>query len=151
MFPERYVAQERASTPRRLGRLAEPWSRERRMSGTFGAADLLWLFRAPGGKRSRALDDSLARAAAWGGGRVEVWTRDAATAVAIVLARHSSRGDLCESVLTWYGRAFPDAVRSGEPVVVFAGKTQHAVVACTRREVRVGIAPEAADARRLVR
>jgi hypothetical protein len=147
LFPERYpppAARPAAAPP---GQLARPWTKT---AGTFGAADLLWLFQAPGGKPSRALDEPLERAAAWGGGRIEVWELGAETALGISLFEHPDGQALCGSIAGWYGRAFPQATkrRDGRSLR-FDAPGQDAVVWCGRRTVRVGIAADGATAARL--
>ena len=152
LFPERYLTRDEARTPRPLGRLPRPWRREPHSSGQFGAADLRSLFRAPGNQPRRALDRPLERAAAWGGGRIELWTRGRASALAIALVAHRSRRGLCTSVAEWYARAFRDAVRKRVARRVrFDGRRQDAIVACAGKDVRIAIAPTTALAARLLR
>lgn len=138
--------------PAPLGTLEEPW--ERAAQRAFGAAELEWLLAAPGGDRDRALDEPGARALAWAGGRLEVWTRGEASAVGLALVGggHARRPPLCATLDAWYGVAFPDATRLADGgAVTFAGAEQHAVLVCDGDEVRLGIAPDAEQARRLSR
>lgn len=151
LFPGRYLRGERPERPRAPARLPAPW-KQSRFGGIFGAADLWWLFRAPGDEERRALDRPLARAGGWAGGRIDIWRRGPDSAVAIVLVQRQGAPSLCSSLVLWYARAFPAARASGDPPrVTFRGSRQSAIVACRGGVVRIGIAPSAALARRLVR
>jgi hypothetical protein len=152
LFPERYDRRVQPTRPQPLGTPGEEWRRLDDLSGVFGAADLVALFEAPGDDRSRALERPLERAAAWGGGKVDSWWRAGRAALGISLAERAPRGHLCESMLEWYGRAFPDAARSGdEGRAVFSAPEQSAAVHCRGGDVVLGIAPELATARRIAR
>lgn len=78
---------------------------------TFGAAPLLWLFEAPGGDTTRALDRPRDRAAAWAGGSVSVWADGDASIVGLALVDGggSEVAPLCTSLQTWFEAAVPDA------------------------------------------
>lgn len=152
LFPDRYLARERALPLPRTGRLPPPWKRPRNAGGAFGAADLLWLFEAPGDRRAAALSRPLERAAAWGGGRIELWTRGPDSAVVLALAQRGGDAGLCESMTSWYAAAFQDARRSGTvSETAFSTPKQAAVVACTGQGVVVAIGPDRATVRRLSR
>lgn len=149
LFPERYGEEPVAPQP-----LAGPggrWQRER--DDTFGAAQLLWLLRAPGDDPDRSLDDPRAAAAGWHGGRVGLWTQGPRSVVGLAFTQRPGEADLCASVSDWYRAAFPTA-RFGRPtgdeVLTAVGGTQTAVVTCPADEVRVGIAPNLDLARRTV-
>lgn len=150
LFPQRYLDGEVPATPRPLGTLPAPWWRA--AASALGAADLLVLFEAPGGEVSRALDDPLEAVAGWNGGALHLWNNEQDSAVGIVLVR---RGDdeLCGAVAAWTTASFPDLRRarraSGERLAV-RGSGRAAVVACSDREVRVGVAPDLELARQLV-
>ena len=151
LFPERYLARELPRQPEPLGRLPAPW-KQGRFAGTFGAADLLWLFRAPRNDEGRALDGALDRARAWAGGRIEIWSSGADTAVGIALVQRRGSTRLCSSIGRWYQRAFPDAARSGAADrLSFRGGGQAAALICRGNQVRLGIAPTVPLARRLAR
>lgn len=136
-----------AVDPRDPGTLNGDW-RQRRTT-TLGAADLLWLFEAPGDDTSQALDDARDRALTWTGGELALWTNGDDTAVGIALTQQPD-GPLCDAVATWYERAFPDSTdaptRRDERLVREAS-TQTAVVVCADDEVRVGIGPDLVTAR----
>ena len=152
LFAERYRAGEEPANARDPGALEEPWQEEQ--SSSFGAAQLLWLFQAPGGDTSSALADPEGEAAAWGGGELTLWTRDGDSAVGIALVQHPGESGLCEAVAEWYEAAFPDATSApseSDEVLVSEGADQDAVVSCSGRDVRVGIAPDLDDARDLTR
>ena len=149
LFPTRYLRGERAREPG-ASSLPPPWRTELER-GTFGAVDLLWLFEAPGGKTARALTRPRARAAAWGGGRIDVWTNGGDVAVAVALAEHPRGRGLCASVRAWYRAAFPAGRRSAAGgVTIFRERGQAAAIACSRKTVRLGIGSSAQVARRLV-
>lgn len=118
----------------------------------IGAADLLWLFEAPGDDPRAALDDPLGRASQWAGGAARVWTRGRRSAVSVTLAARGGRPSLCASIAAWYRAAWPEAepasVRPGERAA-FSGGGQSAVVSCRKSAVAVGIAPDLAGARRV--
>ena len=110
----------------------------------LGAADLLWLFQAPGDDRSRRLGDAEDRAAAWAGGELAVGTQGDDTVVSITLAeRPDAEHALCDSVGAWYAAAFPDAsVGVGDGATTWGGDRQSAALACRDAEVRLTIAPD---------
>jgi hypothetical protein len=148
MDPARYPTA--ATDPRDSGAPGRGWRRAR--ATTLGAADLLWLFEAPGDDPTRALDDARARALEWTGGELTLWTSGDAAAVGVALTQRQADGSLCDSVTTWYQRAFPDSTdappRRGERLVR-QGTPQTAVVACSGDEVRLGIGPDLPVARAL--
>lgn len=149
LFPERYLARETAADPRDLGGLQLPW--QRGPADTFGAADLLWLFEAPGDDPAAALDDPLGSAFDWAGGEVQLWTDGPRSAVGVALVDRGA-GELCDAVSDWYEAAFPDDDRVdtgiGE-VLARDGATQDAVLRCGGAEVRLGVGPDLATARAL--
>ena len=147
--PQRYGTP--AVDPRDPGRLGHDWRRRR--TTTLGAADLLWLFEAPGGETSQALDEPRERALAWTGGELELWTDGEATALGVALTQQAD-GPLCDAVASWYERAFPDATDAPtrrDERMVREGPAQTAVLTCAGTDVRLGIAPDLATARALVR
>lgn len=145
LFPDRYG--EEPEQPRRLGTLAAPWERAR--TTVLGAAELLWLFEAPGGDATRALADPRELVSDWGGGRLVVWTDADRSAIAVALVDRG--GALCDSVKDWYTAAHPDAqVEVGPDRTTYLGQDQNAVIFCDEDEVRLGMAPEVDDAHTLV-
>lgn len=148
MFPERYTARDRAADPEDPSSPGRGWTEQRR--GTFGAAQLLWLFEAPGDNIAAALDHSRDRAAAWDGGEFVQWTRADGVAVGISLRERDGEHDLCESVRAWYRAAFPMAEADGSgDGVAFEDRRQAAHVRCGDDEVRIGIAPDPDAAARI--
>ncbi|MDQ3770267.1 MAG: hypothetical protein M3370_12440 [Actinomycetota bacterium] len=146
LFPQRYGQSEPVDPPD-PGDLGRPWRGELR--ATVGAAQLLWLFEAPGGDADRALEDPMAAVAPWAGGEMTVWSDDERTAVGVSLAQRPGEGQrLCQAMRQWYAAAFPDARRQGP---TFDGPRQDAVVSCRGDSVRLGIAPDARTAQALVR
>ncbi|HEV8572188.1 MAG TPA: hypothetical protein VGR49_03935 [Actinomycetota bacterium] len=151
LFPERYEAGEGAVDPRDPGRLPAPWTRSD--VSALGAADLLFLFEAPGGNPAAALDDPLERAAAWAGGEMHLWRRGEDSALGVALAQRHGEPPLCDAVARWYGAAFVGrggGPRAGEKLAL-DGEAQDAVLRCAGSEVRLGIGPDLATARALAR
>lgn len=149
MDPSRYPFD--VVDPRDPGGLGDDWTRAR--ATTLGAADLQWLFEAPGDDTEQALDDPRAAALEWTGGELTAWTKGDDTAVGVALTQRTDDGPLCDAMVTWYERAFPDAddvpPRSGERLVR-EGPDQTAVVTCAGDTVRLGIGPDRSIARTLV-
>ncbi len=151
LFPERYGSGPPAD-PRDPGELGGGWQRE----GThqLGAAQLKWLFEAPGNRPGEALSDPLGRAAAWDGGELDLWTRGEDSAIGISLVgRPDEEADLCGSVAEWYRAAFDDdrETQTSGGGLQADGDRQDAVIDCPGAEVRMGIAPDLDTARALVR
>jgi hypothetical protein len=141
LFPDRFASREAAADPADPGALGGPWIKDR--AQTFGAADLLSLFKAPGDNPAVALPDPKAATAAWGGGETVQWSNGNQTAVGLSLAERSAGGGglasslafhpaqvepptttpagpapgarrLCDSIRDWYSAAFPGG-RDGAP------------------------------------
>jgi hypothetical protein len=151
LFPERFAAGQAASDPRDPGRLSAPWDPE--PPRQLGAADLLWLFEAPGDDPSRALDDPLAAARAWAGGELRLWTDGGRSAVGVAVEERGDGEVLCSATSRWYAAAFPDARASGSAQgqgLLFDGD-QDAALVCSGHEIRLGIGPDLATARALAR
>jgi hypothetical protein len=126
---------------------------QQRRATTIGAADLLWLFEAPGDVTSRALDAPRERALAWTGGELSLWTDGDAIAVGVALAQ-SADGPLCDALVTWYERAFPDATDAPtrrDERMIREQDGQTAVITCVDADVRLGIGPDLETARAVVR
>jgi hypothetical protein len=152
LWPERYRNSE---TPRETTLPRAPgagWETLR--TDTLGAAELMWLFEAPGGETRAALPDPGGAAAAWAGGRVAVFGRGDDSAVAVALADRDGGDRLCAAVAAWYRAAFPAAtevpVEPGDRLAM-DGPSQDAVLHCDAGNVRLGIAPDVATARLLTR
>jgi hypothetical protein len=153
LFPDQYLDGENAIDPRPPGRLPGPWSLE--SVDQFGAANLLWLFEAPGDDLSRALANPIAPLDDWGGGELHLWTEGDRSAVGISIAERESvvRSDLCLAMVSWYQAAFPAAEEVDGPVeedLTMDGDGQDAVISCAGQGVRIGIAPTLPLARDLV-
>jgi hypothetical protein len=103
MFPQRYFGREEAvdapdpRPPARGWKLVDVQA--------FGAANLLWLFEAPGGDTGRELADARERAAAWAGGELRVFGRGGKTAVGLTLVERRGERDLCASMRAWFKAA----------------------------------------------
>jgi hypothetical protein len=122
LFPGRYDRNERPVAPPPAPSPGAGWKRFYRSA--VGAADLLWLFEAPGDRTSKALSSPRARAAAWAGGHAVVWTQGRRTALTMALVeRRGARPRLCASMRAW-------AKAAGKP----AG-----AVTCAGRVVRVDV------------
>ena len=151
LFPDRYEAGEEAVDPPDPVGPGGGWTSER--DHEFGAADLLWLFEAPGGQTARALDQPLQGAAAWAGGELHLWERGDESAVSVALVEREGADVLCMAVSKWYATTFQDAEAAGSALqggLRLDGARQDAVLTCTDDEVRLGIAPDLATASRLV-
>jgi len=141
LFPDRYGSDEGAVDAPDPSSPGGSWEEER--TRTLGAADLYWLFQAPGDDTSAALDDPLGRAAGWAGGEAVQWTRGDSSAVGLSFVQHSGETDLCDSVTEWYRAAFPEAADSDiDGGLAFEGDEQTAVLRCNGDNVRLGIAPD---------
>jgi hypothetical protein len=150
LFPERYARGEAAVDAEDTGSLPEPWTPE----GTheFGAAMLLWLLEAPGGDPGKAVGDPEAAAEAWAGGEVRLWSRGESSAVGLSLAEREEEDVLCPAVSRWYAAAFPGTSADGSATnggLSLDGDRQDAWLVCEADDVRLGIAPDLATARRL--
>jgi hypothetical protein len=100
LFPRRYIAHERPVAPPPAPSPGAGWKRF--SHAAVGAADLLWLFEAPGDKPARALSQPRRRAAAWAGGMAVIWTRGPRTALELTLVeRRGVRPRLCASMRAW--------------------------------------------------
>lgn len=145
LFPERYRADAPVSPTFAGG--PEGFAEER--STTFGAADLLWLFEAPGGDTAEALDDPRGRAAGWDAGSLRLLTSGADTVIGMALTQRAGERDLCRSVADWYEAAFPGVGSPGADGAerVWDGATQDAVLTCAGTDVRLGIGPDLPRAR----
>lgn len=124
--------------------LPEPWTQESRRS--FGAADLYFLFQAPGDDAARALRDARQRATLWRGGALAHWTDGPSSAIVVALVGEDG---LCTAVAGWYRRAFPDAqeTRNGAHTF-FSRPDQAARLECEGNDVRLAIAPDRSTIRR---
>ncbi|MDQ3931688.1 MAG: hypothetical protein M3252_02475 [Actinomycetota bacterium] len=150
LAPELYrSAQGAGMDPRDPGQLEGAWSRRAVMA--FGAADLLFLFEAPGDDPARRLPDPFLAATRWRGGEATVWTRNEQSAVGIAL---EGEAGLCEALRAWHVAAFPEAVAvppQDGARHTFDAPEQDASIFCSGDEVRVGLAPDLATAMKLSR
>jgi hypothetical protein len=152
LFPGRYESGEEAVDPRTSSAPGPGWTNTEVRS--IGAADLLFLFEAPGDRSDRALDDALGRAAGWAGGELHLWNGGGSQhATAMLLVERAGEKDLCSSMKVWYRSAFPgdQEVRrlAGEEMAA-DGSDQAASLRCRGSEVRLGIADELGAARRVI-
>lgn len=151
LYPDRYVAREEPSDPDDP-RTPRGWSELPVQS--LGAADLMWLFEAPGTRLSRSLTDPYARAAAWGGGELHLYRRGNAHAMSLDLVEHPEFEGLCLSIAAWYRVSFPvTAEHDTAPHERFAIRNRWgaAVLRCEDNEVRLGVGPTLPLARALSR
>jgi hypothetical protein len=153
LFPARYRDGRGPRDPEDPRDLPAPWTPA--PPRTFGAADLLFLFEAPGGERHRALPEAMERVRAWAGGEVHLWTRGDRTALALLIAEGPAGEDLCGSVAEWYRRSVPGATDRTEEVpaaeLAMDGPRRDAVLLCEGGEVRLGIGPDLRVARAVLR
>jgi hypothetical protein len=132
MFPVRYGEGEPADPPE-TGSPGRGWKPLVRRD--LGAAELEWLLGAPGGDPEEALPKPRALAAAWAGGDVTLWGRGDERALAVALVQRDGVRTLCGAMSAW-GEVGPP------------GDSETAVD-CDGPRVRMGIAPSAAEARRI--
>lgn len=155
LFPDRYGAGEQEPVdPRDPADLRGPWRLQASLQ--LGAANLWWLFSAPGGETEASLSNPRERAGDWGGGQLELWADGERTAIGISLVQRKAAKDpqLCNSLDQWYRASVPDDVeRAGVAsyALVADGERQDAVLACDAGSPRLGIGPDLRTARALVR
>ena len=141
LFPERYEAGEGAVDPRDPSSPGKGWRQIASLE--LGAANLLWLFEAPGGvEGGPGVPDPRAAAGAWAGGELQLWSDGAATAMGVSLAERPGQEILCRAVSAWYGSSFQDDIERDDGAFSSDGPSQDAVVACGEDEVRLGVAPD---------
>jgi hypothetical protein len=145
LFPERYGDGPPAQAPD-PGRPDPPW--KLRTERELGAAELEWLFTAPGGDVAASLPEPRRLVSAWAGGEVELWANGSQRALGVSLVEAPGTDLLCGAMAAWYRSAFERAVperavqRSAE-VITFFEADQVAVIACEGDQVRLGIGPNA--------
>jgi hypothetical protein len=146
MFPERYGKRSiaRVELP---GSPAPGWrSLSRRQ---LGAAELEWLFQAPGGDAGAALPEPRTLVSGWAGGELELWVRGEERALAITLVELDGSDRLCAALGAWYRAGWPEAAAApgaGDVELEFAEPGRAAVLSCTAGGVRLGVAPDLATA-----
>ncbi len=121
----------------------------------LGAAELQWLFAAPGGDPEAELPEPRALVASWAGGELELWARGAERALGISLVELPQAERLCGAMAAWYGAGHPQATtdrpEQGGLDAVFSEPEQTAALSCRGDEIRMGIAPSQAAAVQLAR
>ncbi|MGH2737141.1 MAG: hypothetical protein ACRDKZ_16300 [Actinomycetota bacterium] len=150
LWPDRYDPDAEPRDPEDSGDLGTPWRKE--LSGSLGAAELMWLFGAPGDDVSKSLDDPRAAAGAWAGGEIELWAAGDRSAAGISLVERKGEGGLCAAVSEWYGASFENdepAPARGDEELTLDGATQDGVLSCSGDDVRLGIGPNLSIARML--
>jgi hypothetical protein len=131
LFPDRYG--EEPEEPREVPDPENGWEELRR--GTLGAADLMFLFEAPGDDESRALTDPRSAVAAWAGGEYVLYGDGDESAVGVSLeALNGQEEVLCAAV-----EDFVDAAQLVD-----------AAVRCEGTSIRLGIGPDPSTAQILV-
>jgi hypothetical protein len=151
LFPDRYLDKE---SPAKAPAFAKPPdSFKVSARGLLGAAHLKAMFEAPGDDEDNALSRPYARAAAWAGGRYEVWEKNGGYEeylIGVSLVEHADhRGLMCSSMHEWYEAAFTDSKRelAGDKTVEYEDDGQSAVITCERDVVRMGLGPSLEEAR----
>jgi hypothetical protein len=135
--------------PRDVERLTGGWKVAEQ--DTLGAVQLLWLMQAPGGDQGKRIDDALEAARHWAGGELALSTRGDESALGVALVDDRDGGMLCSAVERWYQAAFDTSRADDGDAVVMNGDGQVGVLRCEGRDVRLGIAPDAATAATLAR
>jgi len=113
---------------------------------TLGAAQLLWLFQAPGGDEGKAVADAAKAAQHWAGGDLTLFTSGERSAVGVALVDTADGGTLCRAVGDWYAAAFSATPAKKADTTVMSGGDQVGVLRCSGREVRLGVAPDESSA-----
>ena len=123
-----------------------------------GAADLQWMFEAPGGTVSTTMADAARQVARWRGGRFEIWQRqdELVIAMAIVEGADLSRSDaptLGHRWVQWYTESQPDATCLDGRGATGAWRVDGdvAIVACDSGQTRFVSAPNLRIALRVAR
>lgn len=137
----------RPADPEPIPPLPAPW--DRAYADQIGAAELSWLYEAPGDDPGLALPDAAGTAADWRGGAIELWTDGPRRALGVSLAQRAG-GQLCPATIAWYGAARPAASLSRDgSLTLFVEPDQAAAISCTETGMGLGIGPDPAAARRL--
>ena len=113
---------------------------------TIGAAQLLWLFQAPGGDEGKAIGDAAKAAQHWAGGDLALYTAGQRSALGLALVDSADGGTLCKAVGDWYSAAFSTEQAKKADTTVMSGGDQVGVLRCSGRDVRLGIAPDESSA-----
>jgi hypothetical protein len=137
LHPETYMAGEEPLEVTVTGHPGSGW--EDGPVYTFGAFDALHLFSPLGGDRAQQLADGL------GGGETRSWQRGDVDATALWLSFVSDddAAQACAAVPEWY-RAVAGGAAEGPDVL--QGDRDWLSWTCTERDVRMGLAPDAATA-----
>lgn len=139
--PDRYLAGEEATDVRVVGQPGGQWRRAGRY--TFGQFDVRELL-----KEQVGADTAESAASGWRGGEVRAWARGDDTAVGLALEFESDDdgAEACAAVTQWYQEA---AAGSEQGDGTFRGDRDTMALSCRPPHVRMGLAPDAATARRL--
>ena len=133
--------------PKDPGAIASPgggWTEAQK--DTLGAAQLLWLFQAPGGDEGKAIGDAAKAAQHWAGGDLALFTSGEQSALGVALVDTADGDTLCHTVGDWYAAAFSATPTTQADATVMTGGDQVGVLRCSGREVRLGIAPDESSA-----
>lgn len=156
LFPDRYIFKIEPKNP--TDPSAPAGWKAKDVFG-LGAADLLWLFQAPGGHLQPKLMRNADAVRRWNGGEIHVFRSDAGTAISMALVDggEDSKGKrpsptLCRRVNDWYSTAFDDArkQRVGR-TVTWRHDGRVASLVCRHEGPRLSIAPDAGTASALSR
>jgi hypothetical protein len=151
LYPDRYESGDEPADPRDP-RTPRGWDQLPVQS--LGAADLMWLFEAPGTRLSRSLTDPYARAAAWGGGELHLYRHGRAHAMSLDLVEHPEFDHLCLSIAAWYRVSFPvtdEYEKAPGERFAIGNRWGAAALHCGDNEVRLGVGPTLQVARALSR
>jgi hypothetical protein len=142
LYPDR--AGVAAQDPGALGSPGTGWTEAQK--DTIGAAQLLWLFQAPGGDEGKAIRDAAKAAQHWAGGDLALYTAGQRSALGLALVDSADGGTLCKAVGDWYSAAFSTEQAKQADTTVMSGGDQVGVLRCSGRDVRLGIAPDESSA-----
>lgn len=146
LFPHRYGNSFFAPVDPKDPRTPSGWKKWEKHS--FGAADLLFMIRAPGGEPTNPVPDHLGMIWGFGGGEVTAWTKGSGTAVALTMVDRppnaaSGYSGLCDWMAYWVPQAYDEAreLAASEPYRAWAARGRNIVLGCDGDLVRVVVAP----------
>ena len=131
----------------------------------FGAADLLWLFQAPGGQVNQKLSRDASPVARWNGGELHIYKRGSGIAIALALVDGGQQEPekkrdkeelitLCQRTRRWMEAGFPSAGAvklEGKRVEARMHEGRVVALVCNKEGPRFVSAPDRKTAQALVR
>jgi hypothetical protein len=157
LFPERYIFKIKPKDPTDPP-TPDGWSKDEQVFG-LGAADLLWLFQAPGGHLQPKLMRDAQAVKRWNGGEIHLYRdgKKVAISMALVDGKEDAKGKkasppLCKRMERWYTKAFEGTKKKrSKGTISWRHANRTAILACTKEGPRLSIAPDAGTASALSR